>query len=99
MIRSLKDSDDYLIKKVISIKVWEHNELAQDLANIKQTNFLDVHLGSSYLNDHGLSKRIREDIISVLGTEITDADLPEYDLRDLVRQILDKSKKIALIPR
>lgn len=250
MIKSLKDSDDYLIKKVISIKVWEHNELAQDLANIKQTNFLDVHLGSLYLNDHGvqradviavkpsysrfcvtiyeikvsrsdffsdirsekwkgylkhchrfyfavpagmvkkdevppeagliyrvengwntqrapgvrniqipqetllsllfcrerpqfyehkrerlwqvydyskreetykmlgrevgealrnldeykrkkvsyenLSKRIREDIISVLGTEIADADLPEYDLRDLVRQILDKSKRLRL---
>lgn len=38
MIRSLKDSDDYLIKKVISIKVWEHNELAQDLAKNLHTH-------------------------------------------------------------
>jgi len=31
------------------IKSWRHNELAEDLANIKGTNFLDVPLGSVWL--------------------------------------------------
>lgn len=29
-----------------NMKTWQHNELAEDLANIKRTNFLDVPLGS-----------------------------------------------------
>jgi len=31
------------------MKVWQHNELAEDLAIIKGTNFLDVPLGSVWL--------------------------------------------------
>lgn len=31
------------------MKEWKHNELAEDLANIKGTNFLDVPLGSVFL--------------------------------------------------
>jgi hypothetical protein len=30
---------------------WGHNQLAEDLANIKQTNFLDVPLGSVFLEN------------------------------------------------
>lgn len=33
------------------MKKWEHNELAEDLADIKGTGFLDVPLGSVYLNN------------------------------------------------
>lgn len=31
------------------MKEWEHDELAEDLGDCKQTNFLNVHLGSPYL--------------------------------------------------
>lgn len=33
------------------MKKWEHNELAEDLADIKGTGFLDVPLGSVFLNN------------------------------------------------
>ncbi len=44
------------------MKLWEHNDLAEDLANIKETGFLDVPLGSSYANDHKVQ---RADVITV----------------------------------
>jgi hypothetical protein len=31
------------------MKDWKHDELAEDLGDCKQTNFLNVHLGSPYL--------------------------------------------------
>lgn len=31
------------------MKIWQHNELAEDLADIKNTNFLDIPLGSVWL--------------------------------------------------
>jgi hypothetical protein len=31
------------------MKTWEHDELAEDLGDTKGTNFLNVHLGSPYL--------------------------------------------------
>jgi hypothetical protein len=33
------------------MKQWKHDELAEDLGDTKQTNFLNVHLGSPYLQN------------------------------------------------
>jgi hypothetical protein len=52
------------------MKQWEHNELAEDLGDAKQTNFLDVPLGSVYL---GILDRANKGIIN----EVQRADVIE----------------------
>ena len=42
------------------MKVWQHNELAENLADIKGTNYLDVPLGSVWLE-----KPQRADVVEI----------------------------------
>jgi len=70
------------------VKKWEHNELAEDLADCKGTGFLDVPHES-------LIEMVRQDICEGLGLKYNPNawGSPEWELAKLVREIKEKVEK------